>query len=500
MAEPPANPAQQSTSQSPQEARNGPGGQRAEQALRHSEERFRLFMENVQDYAIFLMDPAGRVVEWNAGGTHLLGYQADEVLGQPFARFFTPEDIQNGQPQRELQTATETGRAQDERWHVRKDGTRFWTRGLVTPLWNEQGELQGFAKVMRDLTEPRQARESLRQSEVRFHQLAQSDLIGLILCNLQGVIADANQAFLEIVGYSREQIRTGKILWQDLTPPQYAALDEKATLQLRTVGFCAPFEKELLRQDGARVPVLFGPALLNESNDEYVCFVLDLTERKRLERELHQRMDDLAEQDRRKNEFLAMLGHELRNPLAAFFNAVQLLRQGGALSPFQEYAVGILSRQLGQLSHLVDELLDVSRVTQGKIQLQKQRVDLREVVNRAVETMRSLIDRRQHDLHVSLPPEPVWLEADLVRLEQVFANLLSNAAKYTEPRGRIWLTVQRTEGNAIVQVRDTGVGISAKLMPRIFDLFTQAERSLDRGQGGLVVRFTNNVQVSTILG
>jgi CheY-like chemotaxis protein len=194
----------------------------------------------------------------------------------------------------------------------------------------------------------------------------------------------------------------------------------------------------------------------------------------------------LADLHRRKDEFLAMLSHELRNPLAPITNALELLRlQRGSGNATEEHARAVIERQVGQLKHLVDDLLEVSRVTTGRVRLSQERLDLRGIVDRAVETARPLIEQRRHELSVSAPPEPVWLHGDAARLEQVVVNLLTNAAKYTDEGGHIRLAVEPEGDRAVLRVRDTGVGIPPELLPRIFELFTQAERSLDRAEGGL---------------
>ena len=205
-----------------------------------------------------------------------------------------------------------------------------------------------------------------------------------------------------------------------------------------------------------------------------------------------QRADELAELDRRKDEFLAMLSHELRNPLAPIVNAALLLRLHsnrnrlhGIENPILQQSAAIIERQAGQLTRIVDELLEVSRISTGRIQLRQERIAVGVVVENAVATVRSLFDQRRHELTVSLPPQTIWVHADSARLEQVVVNLLTNAAKYTDPGGHIWLTVQQEGEQAVLRVRDTGVGIAPEILPRIFDLFTQAERSLDRSQGGL---------------
>jgi signal transduction histidine kinase/CheY-like chemotaxis protein len=213
------------------------------------------------------------------------------------------------------------------------------------------------------------------------------------------------------------------------------------------------------------------------------------TELARLNEELEERVAgrtaELQDSLRARDEFLAMLAHELRNPLAPIRNAAQVIRLLGTPDPNLGWARGVIDRQVHQLSRLVDDLLDVSRVTRGRVELQREEIDLATVVAHAVETSRPLIDGRRHTLLLSLPPEPVLLHADLARLSQVVANLLNNAAKYMDEGGRIWLTAERAGETVRIRVRDEGVGIPAEMLPRIFDLFTQADRSLSHSQGGL---------------
>jgi signal transduction histidine kinase len=266
----------------------------------------------------------------------------------------------------------------------------------------------------------------------------------------------------------------------------------------------------------------------------------EIAERKQLETALHQRAEELAEADRRKDEFLAMLAHELRNPLAPIGNAVKVLQLAGSADPVLMRARAILDRQVRHMSRLVDDLLDVSRITRGLIQLDPEPLDLVALTEQAVEMARPALDGRQHQLTLTLPPEPLWVEADPIRLEQVVANLLNNAIKYTEPEGRIWVHLavesegargrggdgatgrQGDEGSpdlgsshhagslprpavpspprplapsppppvAVLRVRDTGIGMSPEMLPRVFDLFAQADRSLDRSQGGLGLGLT----------
>jgi signal transduction histidine kinase/ActR/RegA family two-component response regulator len=217
---------------------------------------------------------------------------------------------------------------------------------------------------------------------------------------------------------------------------------------------------------------------------------LDLTERKRLEEELRQRADELAAADRRKDQFLAMLAHELRNPLAPIRNAVELMRQAEVADPSFRSSREMVERQVKHLARLVDDLLDVSRITRGSIRLRKEATDLGTLAERAVEATRPLIESRGHELILQLPERQVRLEADPARLEQVISNLLNNAAKYTMPGGRIWLTAEAEGDQAVVRVRDTGIGVPPDVLGRVFEPFVQSDGSLARSEGGLGIGLT----------
>jgi signal transduction histidine kinase len=214
------------------------------------------------------------------------------------------------------------------------------------------------------------------------------------------------------------------------------------------------------------------------SDGTQVGIGIDITDRKRYE-------DSLRDADRRKDEFLATLAHELRNPLAPLRNGLQLIKLAGDKAEAVEQARGMMERQLAQMVRLIDDLLDVSRITRGKLQLRRERVELASVIQSAVEGSRPLIKASAHQLTIRIPPEPVLLDADPTRLAQVFGNLLTNAAKYTEKGGHIWLTAERQGGEIAVSVKDTGIGIAAEHLPRLFEMFSQATPALERSQGGL---------------
>jgi signal transduction histidine kinase/ActR/RegA family two-component response regulator len=252
-------------------------------------------------------------------------------------------------------------------------------------------------------------------------------------------------------------------------------------------------EIDFLRSDNTMGTLRISSAPIRNQDGQIIAGVMtfyDITERKRLENELREQAKAFMEADRRKDEFLTMLAHELRNPLASISNTLELIHQHGENPVYLSRALDILVRQTRHLTRLVDDLLDISRITRGKITLRKELLELSTVISRTVETARFSIESRKHHLLISLPEEPLWLIADPVRMEQILVNLLNNAAKYTDPGGRIWLTAVQEGTEIVLRVRDTGVGIPAELLLRIFDLYVQVDRSLDRSEGGLGIGLT----------
>jgi len=320
------------------------------QALRLSEERFRLLVESVRDYAIFMLDPQGRVMSWNSGAELIKGYTADEVLGQHISIFYPAEKLRAGWPTQELEIAKAVGRFEDEGWRVRKDGSRFWANVVITALFDDGGTLDGFAKITRDLTQRR-------------------------------------------------------------------------------------------------------------------------------------KIEALEESSRRMNDFLAMLAHELRNPLAPMSNAIQLLLSGKYDRQLVEWCSRVLDRQVKQLHRLVADLLDAHRITSGKIPLSRKTLDVRRIVEMAADSSRSLLAERR--LHLDLPAEPVAVDGDGARLLQVFSNLIGNAVKFTSPVGVIECSVDSDRAFASIRVRDNGIGMPPHLLAVAFEPFTQGDPSLDRSDAGL---------------
>ncbi|MGE0548256.1 MAG: ATP-binding protein [Kofleriaceae bacterium] len=322
----------------------------------------RLLIDSVRDYAIFMLDPGGHVASWNPGAERIKGYTAAEIVGRHFSTFYPAVDVTAGKCELELEIAKRDGRVEDVGWRLRKDGTRFWANVVISAIRDRDGQLLGFSKVTRDLTEVMRAEED-RQARL--------------------VAEDANRA---------------------------------------------------------------------------------------------------------KDDFLAMLGHELRNPLAPIVTALQLMKLRGDQRSSKEQDV--IERQVRHMIHLVDDLLDVSRISCGKIELKKRLIDVRSAITKAIETASPLLEKRRHHFDTDIPNCELTVDADEARLTQVFTNLLTNAAKYTEPEGRIRLCVTRVSNDVVIEVIDNGSGIDLELLPRVFDLFVQGYQTTARSQGGLGLGLT----------
>ena len=328
---------------------------------------FRLLVENVRDYAIFMLDPDGYITTWNGGAQNIKGYAKDEILGKHFSIFYPPDAIARRLPQYELEVARARGRFEDEGWRLRKDGTAFWANVVISAVLDDEQRLRGFAKVTRDLTARREV-EQLQQTE------------------------------------------------------------------------------------------------------------------------------------RRMNEFLAMLAHELRNPLSPIQAALDVVERRPDDRSTWLWAREIIERQIRQLKRLVDDLLDVSRITRGDIALHPETVDLRAIAGQVVESWRPTFEARQQVLELTGPDTPLFVRVDPERLAQTLSNLVGNAGKYTQDGGRIQVSARGNAAIASITIADNGIGMAPELVPRIFDLFVQGDRALDRREGGLGVGLTLAKQLVDRMG
>ncbi len=378
----------------------------------------------------------------------------------------------------------------DEAWVVARPGRRPLTVIVnVAPVRNADGDIIGAVHSWVDTTEQQRLDRALQVTQSRLRVLVEAGVIGLMLSfDRDGHVAQANSALLKMLDFNEEDLAEGRINLVAQTPEEYRQIDIAAFAQVATAGACAPYEKEFIRRSGERVSVVVGYARVFASADEYVGFALDVTERKMLEKQLRQQADQLLLADRRKDEFLAMLAHELRNPLAPLRNALYLLeadkqRQWSTVAS----VLPTMRRQIDQLVRMVDDLLDAARISQNKILVEKTVVDLKPILRAAIETVQPLISARGHRLDLKIDPRPMYVEGDSARLIQAFANILHNAAKYTPDRGYISVSAAPEQSEARISVHDSGQGITPELLPRVFEPFTQADQSLARSAGGLGV-------------
>jgi PAS domain S-box-containing protein len=593
---------------------------RGEEALRASEQRFRTLATHAP-VGIFQTDPAGNCVFVNDRWCGITGLSAAEAAGDGWVRALHPDD--RDRIRGEWYAAAAAGRefAADYRF-VAPDGRTAWVRGTAVALRDDAGAVTGHLGTVADITEPRAAAEALRESEERLRTaLAAARMVawewtpadgrlrvsenaadvfglpagvgltgidqGLALVHPEDVAAyratfqkaiDDRDGYL--TRYRLVRPADGRVIWieergntvfdqpggavrlfgvaADVTARKHVEAElARVTVEserrkrlyetilantpdlayvfdlnhrftcaneglLRMWGMtwdvaigrnCLELgyepwhaemhDREIEEVKATKKPIrgevpfagtfgrriydyIFVPVLGPTGEVEAVAGTTrDVTERKQMEDELRRTAAELSEANRRKDEFLATLAHELRNPLAPLRNGLQVLRLAGGDAAAVERSLGMMERQLGHLVHLIDDLLDVSRISRGKIALKKERVDLAAIVQAAVEGSRPQIDAAGHQLTVAMPPAQVYLDADPARLAQVFANLLTNAAKYTDRAGRISLTAQRQGGEVAVAVRDTGIGIAAEHLPRLFEMFSQVSSALERSQGGL---------------
>lgn len=457
--------------------------QRAENDLRQSEQRQRLVLDSIPQ-KIATTKPSGEVDYFNPQWTEYTGLSYEEIRDWGWKQFIHPDDLDEHSEAWMHSIRTGDPFSHESRFR-RKDGEYRWHVSRAVPVRDDTGQVQMWIGSNPDIHDIRLAEMALHESEVRYRRLFETAKDGvLILDTITGEITDANPYMSSLLEYSHTHF-IGKQLWE-IGLFSDKAQNESAVRTLQTVGYIRYEHLPLETQSGQRVEVeIVANAYQQGLRSVIQCNIRDITERSRLEKQLKDQTTALADLHRRKDEFLAMLGHELRNPLAPITNAVQLLSLQKHEDKLQRQARTIIERQVGQLTRLIDDLLEVSRITSGIIHLQKERTGLNGIVERALETTRPLMDQCRHDLTVTLSPQPIWLYVDAARLEQVIVNLLTNAAKYTADGGKIALTLLQQGDDAIIRVRDSGVGIPPELLPRIFDLFTQAERSLDRAQGGL---------------
>jgi len=462
---------------------------RAEDALRESEELFRLLVQGVRDCAIYMLAPDGTVTSWSVAAEQMFGYREEEIVGHHREVFFTDEQRESGRPQKELEEALATGHSEEEAWRVRKDGSRFWANVLITALDDHAGRLRGFANVTRDFTERKRAEEELRESEKKLRLAKDAAKMGAWNWDLLSNEMMWSDRCKTLFGLSPDTVMTWPVIMAAIHPEDRGRIDRAVNDALAKK---QPYDVEMrvLRPDATVGWVASKGEVAYAADGRAVRMdgmAMDITARKHAEELARDANEKLREADRQKNRFLAMLSHELRNPLAPIRNSLYILKRAAPGGEQAKRAQAIIHRQVGQMTWLIDDLLDVTRIAHGKIQLQRERLDLNELAHRTVEDQRPVFAKSDVRLEVLPAPAEVWVNGDRVRLAQIISNLLQNAAKFTPHGGKTTVSVQAdaARGLAILTVRDTGSGIEPEMLPQLFHPFTQADATLDRSKGGL---------------
>jgi PAS domain S-box-containing protein len=445
-------------------------------SVRESEGRLRAISDNLPQGAVYQVvgDPEGsrQFLYISAGVERLFGVTPAEALANA-ASLYDLVHADDRPRVAALEAAAVRDRApfdcEFRSWT--RAGELVWVHARSAPRSLPDGGAVWEGVIM-DVTSRKRAEEALARERELFHTIFDRIPVMLTVYDPDASVLRLNPAFERTVGWSAAEAANVSLMEACYPDPAHRE-KVRAFMDSCRDGW---LDLSMRTRDGQDLDTSWANVRLTDGTR--VGIGLDISDRKRAE-------DALRQADRRKDEFLATLAHELRNPLAPIRNGLHILRLAGNDGDVAELARTMMERQLDQMVHLVDDLLDLSRISRGKIELRKERVELAKVVQQAVETSRPAFEQAGHDLAITMPPGPVFVDADPTRLAQVVSNLLTNAAKYTEPRGKIHLTVERRDDQAVVSVRDTGVGIAPDMLPKVFDMFTQVGRTLERSQGGL---------------
>lgn len=461
--------------------------------------RFRVLVDSVRDYAIYMLDPDGVVVSWNSGAARIKGYAAEEVIGRHFSVFYSPEDVAAERPALELRVAAETGRYEEDGWRVRKDGTRFRAHVVVNALRDDTGALTGFAKVTQDVTLRWQAEQALRESEERFRILVEQIRdYAIFMLDAEGRVTTWNLGAHRIKGYQSHEV-LGHQISMFYTPEDLAAGKLQRLLEVAKQTGVAHDTGWRLRKDGTRFWADVTLTALHTRGGEHYGFtkvVRDLTEQ--VQAEAQARAYEAArEAIRMRDDFLSIAAHELRTPLTAaqlqMQGVLRLLERDPSEWKHERIVTGVRSaiRSGRRLSELVETLLDVSRIAANRIRLKLSEFNLTELCREAIARLEGMLEQASCTVQFTAPPTLVgrW---DRLRIEQALMNLISNACKYA-PHSTVDVTLSLEGDQVSIVVKDAGPGIAPENLERIFERFERAASSTHYGGLGLGLYVTRQI-------
>jgi len=471
---------------------------RVDEALRESEERFRLLLSNVKDYAILMLDPAGHVTSWNQGAERIKGYKADEILSRHFSCFYSAEEVNRGKPELELKTAIAEGRYEDEGWLIRKDGSRFWANVVITALTDGAGNLRGFSNITRDITERKRTEELLRESDERHRKLFDNNPHPTWVYDRETLrFLAVNSAAIKKYGYSGDEFLGMTI--KDIRPPEDVPAVLETVRNIKDGGENVGLWRHR-RKDGSLIDVEITSYALNFSGrPAEVIVAADVTQRKRDEEEkrkfiatlattnedLELRNREVEHATKLKSKFLASMSHELRTPLNAIVGFSDLLAEEmpGELNPKQKRFVNHIKQGSAHLLQLINDILDLSKIEAGQLELRCEYFQVNDTLPEVLSTIRPLAMAKniqvEHKVEIGRPAY-----ADRVRFKQILYNLLSNAVKFTAKNGRIGIACSCSEDFVSISVTDTGIGIRAEDQEVVFEEFRQVEGGKDSTHNG----------------
>jgi PAS domain S-box-containing protein len=455
--------------------------------LRQSEESFRLMIESVRDYAIFMLDTTGHIMTWNEGAKRIKGYTSMEIIGKHFSTFYTAEDLESKKPERELKIAIQTGKYEEEGWRIRKDGSVFWASVVITALFNDQNKHIGFSKVTRDLTERKMNEEALRQSEERYRSLVEQ-VTDYEICMLdeKGRILSWNEGARKIKGYTSEEI-IGKYF--TVFYPQEDILNGKPAYELEIARHEGKYEEEgwRLRKDGSRfwANVIIS-AVYNAEGFllGYSKVTRDLTEKKEAEKALRESVEryrataaelkvtneELSSANQELEQFTSIVSHDLQEPIRtikSFLQLVEIKLNQGQYGDLQNY-VNKSIKAANRMRELIQNLLHYSQL--GKIEVAKQKVNVKELLNEVIQNLKTAIEKS--NAQITIETEVDTVEGDPVQLTQLIQNLLSNALKFTHTeKPKITIEAFRENGHVKFAVSDNGIGIAQNDLNKVFEIF-----------------------------